>query len=454
MRNKIKLIAMAVLALTVLLCLSACSDNWEAPYASLQQEGYNVSVRFDVNGGFFAGATDVSVVDVYSLENAVANSDGTVGLWLLKPEDPLREQGAYEATRNGYFLAGWYSQRSLRVDDSGRPLDEYGQLCEISGREQGYTYSGMWDFDKDTLDVDPNGSYSAEQPVLTLYAAWIPYINYEFYTVDPSSGDAVYLDTLAAIDLEIPEWNAKNGKLNMKDFPELDGMTFDGAYLSTDLTQPLTETVHGQDGYVDYETGTLNVESVRVYTTWLEGSWYKIFSADQLSSNARLDGNYILMDDLDFTDAIWPALFIKGEFTGTIQGNGHTVTCINAIQADNSRLHGGLFGSIGSGAAITDLKLENANLTIEAGSRMQGAAFGLLAGSISSDAIFENVDITGSLYISAQCYPQSDYTIGLLCGVGEPSGITYTIQCAAAEEGSETITVTVGDDGSVTVTFH
>lgn len=452
MRKQYKLIATAVLIVTVMICLSACSNNWEAPYASLQKDGYNISVRFDVNGGFFAGATDVSVVDVYSLKDGIPNSDGTVGFWLLKPEDPIREQGAYEATRNGYFLAGWYSQRTPRVDGSGRPLDEYGQLCEVSGREQGYTYSGKWDFENNTFNVDPNGDYTSDQPQLTLYAAWIPYIQYDFYSVS-ATGEAVYLETLSAIDLEIPEWNAKNGKLNMKDFPEIDGMTFDAAYLDSALSSPLTETIHGQDGYVDYETGTLNVESVKIYTTWLEGSWYKIFTAEQLSSNARLDGNYILMDDLDFTDAIWPALFVKGEFTGTIAGNGHTIRGIRAIQADNSRLQGGLFGSIGGGAVITDLKLENATVTIEAGSRMQGAAFGLLAGSVSGDAVFENVDITGNLLFGDQCYPQTDYTVGLLCGIGSPAGITYSIGCSTATEGSETVSITVNDDDSVTVTF-
>ncbi len=447
MSKRIKLIVTAALALVLMLSLSACSDNWEAPYASLQGDGYNISVRFDVNGGFFAGATDVAVVDVFR------QTDAPDGIHLLAPEDPAREQGAFLATRNGYFLAGWYAERSPRVDEKGNPLDEYGVLCTVSGRTQGYTYGKRWDFEKDTLKPDPSSSYSAENPALTLYAAWIPYVNYEFYRVDPDSGKAVYLSTVQSVDLQIPEWNQKNGKLNMRDFPKLDGMTFDSAYLSADLTQPLTQTIYGKDSYVDYETGTLNAESVPIYTTWLEGSWFKIFSADQLSSNARPDGSYILMADLDFTGAIWPAAFVKNEFHGTIVGNGHTISGINAIQADNTRLLGGLFGSIGSGARITDLTIENAIFTMEAGCRMTGSSFGLLAGTISEDAVFENVTVTGQLLISEKCYPQSDYTVGLLCGSGKPSGIGYTIGCAVAEENSTAITVTVNDDDSVTVTF-
>lgn len=453
MSKQIKFIATAVLVLSLMLCLSACSDNWEAPYASLQDSGYSVSVRFDVNGGFFAGATDVAVVDVFSLENGVPNSDGTVGFWILRPEDTVREQGAFEATKNGYFLAGWYQQRTPRVDAQGQPLDEYGVPCAESGREQGYTYSGKWDFDTMTLNVDPEKIPDAGTPVMTLYAAWIPYINYEFYCVDSATGETSHLATLQSVDLEIPEWNQKNGKLNMKDFPLVEGMTFDAAYLSADLSQPLTETIHGQDGYVNYDTGTLSAESVAIYTTWLEGSWFKVFTADQLSSNARPDGNYILMDHLDFSDAIWPASFIKNTFTGTIVGNGFTVTGISAIQADNSRLSGGLFGSIGEGAQIRDLTFENVTFTVEAGCRLAGSTFGLLTGSVVDGAVFENVSVSGNLLISENIYPQSDYTIGLLCGSGNADGVTYDIGCSVAGEGSQVIAVTVNEDASVTVTF-
>ncbi len=453
MRNKLKFVVTAALVLGLMVCLSACSDQWEAPYASLQQKGYNISIRYDVNGGFFAGTKDVSVVDVYNLSQGSSNADGTVGFYLLRPEDEAREQGAYIPTKNGYFLAGWYTERQPRVDENGEALDEYGIVCSVSGREQGYTYDNRWDFDQDTLNLDPKGTYNAETPVLTLYAAWIPYVNYEFYSVDPASGATEHLSTLQSVDLQIPEWNQKNGKLNMKDFPELEGKTFDAAYLSADLTQPLTQPIIGKDHYVDYETGTLNAESVPIYTTWLEGSWYKIFTADQLSSNARPTGNYILMNDLDFSDAIWPASFMKNEFKGTILGNGHTITGIRAIQADNSKLQGGLFGSISAGATITGLTIDHAVFTMEAGSRMAGSSFGLLAGSIADGAVFENVSITGTFLISEKCYPQKDYTVGLLCGSGHPNGITYSIDCAVAEEGSTAVSITVHEDDSVTVTF-
>ena len=47
-------------------------------------------------------------------------------------------------------------------------------------------YGSKWDFEKDTLSVAANKAYSASEPVLTLYAAWVPMFEIEFY--DLSTG--------------------------------------------------------------------------------------------------------------------------------------------------------------------------------------------------------------------------------------------------------------------------
>lgn len=450
MKRNIKHILFPALLIAAL-WLGGCSNKWEAPYASLDQQGSTVSVRFDANGGLFAGTGDVSIVDVYDLSQGT-EVDGGAGFYLLSPDDPVRGSGSFTITRNGYFLAGWYTERSLRVDENGNALDEYGILCTESGREQGYSYSGLWDFGSDMLTVNKNDDLTSKEPVLTLYAAWVPYIRYEFYSVD-ASGNATFLETVQTITLEVPEWSEKTGKLDMNSFPSMDGYTFDAVYLDEDLTQPLESSISGADIYVDYETGTVNVDCIRLYTTWLEGNWFKIYTADQLFNNSRLDASYIICDDLDFEGKFWSHTLVKGKFSGTILGNGHTISNLTVTQADNSQIYGGLFGTLEAGASIQDLTFENVSFTIEAGSRMQGAAFGLLAGSVSEEASFENVSVTGTLYISKNCYP-SDYTIGLLCGSGSTDGVNYTIDCVAPEDDADNISITVNDDDTVTVTFN
>lgn len=455
MKKQTNLILAVGLLLAAILCLSGCSGNWAPPYASLDQTGYNVSVRFDAGDGVFAGTKDVYIVDAFSFDNAITAEDGSMGFYLLSPDDPLREEGAFTVSRNGYFLAGWYTERSPRINDQGEPLDDYGVPTSESGRPQGYTYSGKWDFASDLLTVDPNGSYSSDTPVCTLYAAWIPYFNYMFYAVDSESGDVELLETSQSIDLELPEWSMKTGKLDLKKFPESDNKTFDAAYLSSDLSVPMTEKICGADQYVDYETGTTSTESISIYTTWLEGSWFKVYTAEQLFNNSYLDGNYMICADLDFSEEVWAPTLTKGKFVGTIIGNGHTISNVSVIQSDNAQMFGGLFGALDSGALIQDLNFENISYTISAGSRMQGAAFGLLAGSVATDAVLDHVSISGTLSISESCYPSSSYLIGLLCGSGEVTNVDLgSISCKVAEEESTKLTVTCEETGEVTLTFH
>lgn len=452
MKRRIKNLITAVLCLTTMLCLCACSDNWESPYDSLDREGYNISVRFDANGGVFAGTNDVYIVDVYNTENGV-EKNGEVGFYLLSPEDSRRAEGAFSVSRSGYFLAGWYTERTLRVDEDGNALDEFGVLTSVSGREQGYSYSGRWDFESDLLTVDGNAEHSSSTTVATLYAAWVPYFSYDFYSVDAQTDETVFIESVSSIDLDIPQWNETTGKLDLEKFPSRENMTFDAAYLDAELTTELSEKISGTESFVDYETGTTSTESVNIYTTWLEGTWFKIYTAQQFFNNSRLDGNYMICADLDFEGAVWSPTLVKGKFSGKIYGNGYTISNITATQADNSQIYGGLFGTLESGAVIQDLTLENVTFTIEAGSRMQGAAFGLLAGSVSSDAALENVTVTGCLYISESCYPQADYSIGLLCGSGTSDGVSYTIECMLEEDNTGAISVSVDDDDTVTITF-
>lgn len=447
-----KFILAAGSLLAVILCLTACSGHWDAPYESLNQSGYNVSVRFDANGGVFAGTNDVYIIDVFNQESASADSGGC---YLLSPDDPIREEGAFAVSRTGYFLAGWYTQRSPRVNDQGEPLDDYGVPTSVSGREQGYSYSGKWDFSTDTLTVDAAKTYSADTPVCTLYAAWIPYFTYEFHAVDVEAGTSEQVGSVQSIDLEVPSWNESTGKLDMKKFPGRDGYTLDAAYLSSDLSVAMTEKIHGSSAYVDYESGTTSTEVIPIYTTWLEGSWFKIFTAKQFYSNSRLDGNYIICGDIDFADEVWSPTLTKGKFTGKIIGNGFTFSNIAVIQADNSQLFGGLFGALDAGAVIEGLTFENVSYTIQAGSRMQGAAFGLLAGSLSSDAALNDIAVSGTIYISEKCYPLPSYVIGLLCGSGNPGDVDLSaITCQTAEENSDLISVETAPDGTVSVTFH
>ena len=455
MKHICKILAVAALLLVAAVAVTGCSQ-WTPIYEQMDNDGYTVSVRFDANGGIIGGGTsEVYVVDVFNVGDFKADGEGIVHIPLLPLEHESRKKGSenLKAEKNGYFLAGWYTERTPRVNENGEPLDEFGQLTSVSGREQGYVYGNKWDFSKDRVDVDTKKEHSAGTNVMTLYAGWVPYFDFEFYAVN-EDGDATLLSRVEdQIQVELPEWDLESGKMNMKEFPAREGMTFEAAFLDEAMTLP----AGGMVGIpVDYETGTFEGDgTIRIYTTWQEGTWFRISTPKQLFDNASPNGCYILEKDLNFEGQLWPTIFSTGEFNGIIQGNGHTISNVDVLQGDNSKLHGGLFGTLEATAEILDLKLENVTYRIEAGSRMKGTNYGLLAGTVNQGATLTDVSITGMIEVGKNCYHPNEYSIGLLCGSGnipgiDTSGITVTVE--DPENTSAQVEVN-RETGEVTLTF-
>ncbi|MBQ7347569.1 MAG: hypothetical protein IJW55_06385 [Clostridia bacterium] len=456
MKKTLKLLLITALLGLAVVSLAACSQ-WELPYTDADAEGYTVSVRYDANGGMFAGTNDVYVVDVFHPANAKTNAAGKVEIALIAPDDSRRESNAFEVSNSGYFLAGWYRERTLRTDENGNALDADGNLCSVSGKEQGYVYGGKWDFENDRLEVDPNGTYTSTESVMTLYAAWIPYYTYEFYALDSETNQFTLLETQQMMELTVPEWNVNTGKLDMKRFPTIDGKTFDKAYLSADMTEEITGKIGGS---VDYEKGIADVETIKIYTTWLEGDWYKIYTAKQFYENSKLGGNYIICADLDFSNQVWSPTLTKGEFKGTILGNGYKFSNISITQGDTKQEAGGLFGKLHADAVIDDLTIENLTYTIQTGSiRPNGAYFGLLAGVIAEGTTLTDVNVGGKLQIDASSliteYGLDTYQIGLLCADGTYGGIsTEGITCTLINNGENTLSLSIGEDKVVTLSTN
>ena len=431
MKRKLKIICSALLICAAVTILTACA-KWDTPYQALDDMGYTVSVRFDANGGVFAGTNDVFVVDVFSSEdNKVA---------LIAPDDARRKENAFEISRHQYFLAGWYQTRELRVNEQGEALDDFGNLCSVSGKPQGYVYADRWDFQNDRLTIDPNTSTSSEDNTMTLYAAWVPYITYEFYAQNPETLQFEKLgNSHLAINLSLPTWNEKTGKLDMNNFPGRADMTFDKAYLDADMTQELNGTLYAN---FDEEKGILQHSgTVSIYTTWVEGEWFHIYTAKQFFSNSKVNGNYVICADLDFSNQVWKPNLTEGEFTGTIIGNGYKFSNIKSIQGASASARqefGGLFGSIGAEAVIKDVVFENVSYQIEAGTRAPEASFGLLAGVVKEGATLENITISGKLLINAYA-TLNQYNIGLVCGIGSVGSIDKSaIQCFKVDGTTET----------------
>ena len=436
MTKFMKIALVTLLLLSTVFFVTACSGK-TTPYDDNDAAGYTVSIRYDANGGFFATSTSV-IMDSYNLSDVTPGSNGMVNLGLLAPEDSRRgSSDTFVATKNGYFLEGWYTERVESTDSEGNTV---------------YTYANKWDFSTDVLEVDPNQTYTSSEPVLTLYAAWVPMFEIQFVSlVDNQLLGSYTFNPLTASEIKVPEWNAKTGTVEMYRFPDLKGYTFNGAYYDADGQQPIEGVVNHTGVILD--NGTAQGHVMNVYVDWMEGNWYHIYSAEQLRKNANPNGHYVLEADLDFTGENWPSVFATGNFSGAIYGNGHTIKNVTFNQTKMDAENTGLFGTLQSGSYIGDVTFENVTFTIEKGFN-RAANYGLLAGAIYDGATLQGVQIKNSTLLinSGARFATDDYAIGLICGAGKANMVSVAeISVAVTGKNPEKYTVTVDADGNTVV---
>ncbi len=448
MNFKWKMLLAACLIVLTLLCVSGCSGE-ATPYEINDQDNYNVSIRYDANGGQFTTNTSI-IMDTFNISVMSTNSAGDVEIPLLAPSDAQRGNDAYEAKNPGYFLAGWYQKRIESTDADGNTV---------------YTYSDKWDFTTDTVKLDAADSYSAAEPVMTLYAAWVPMYEIKFINMDDGKECGTYqFNPKDAEEIFVPQWDEETGLLEMFDFPERDGYTFESVYYDAHASVPVEGDTVIHTGEIDEKTGTAKNHSMNLYVKWTAGEWYRIYTAEQFIDNASVAGNYIIMADLDFAGMNWPTNLMHGNFKGSIQGNGFTFKNITAIQKDMSKVTSGLFGNLTEGATIDSVNFDNVKFIIQGGTRKSDASFGLLAGIISSGEnapVLNDVVITNSFLqidsgtptnpMSGAAFTAEGYSIGLIAGLGSSEEIKFeNIQCQVIGEQPDKYSVHV-DGTSVTL---
>ena len=440
-KRKVIIIACAVIASAAVITgvvIGIVQAN-KTYYDTYEKDGYTISVAFDSNGGTFKGSKS-SIVDLFSPEDV-----GPDGITLLAPDDARRDKNnVMQVTNPGYFLAGWYTVRT--------PIDE-------NNPDAGYTYSGKWDFATNKLRVNTNVEHSADEPVLTLYAAWVPYYNFEIYTTD-ENGDSYLLSTVSALNLTIPEWRDGDVTLSMDNFPTREGYTLESVeYLDINIIETQTEKKKFITGKWDEATATSLTPTIKLHTEWTEGKIYKIYSVNDFIKNADLNGYYELYTDLDFTGAEWPAAFLSGEFNGKIFGNNRTISGVSFDSATRNRTSNGLFSSLGKNAYIENVNFENITHTVDLASaelaNNQTTVFGLLAGNVSDGASFKNVKISGSLVFGDKCADlagNDSITIGKVIGSGSSSGITAgEITVAKKNADNTAFDLRTEADGSISI---
>ncbi len=453
MNKKIK--SLFIVLLLVMTAVTAISCAEDTPYEDYDKSGFTVSVKYDANGGMFGDANVTTIVDSYKLSELPSNSSGNKEAALISPSDERRGSGnAFLAENSGYFLAGWYKERTPVVNENGEQLDMEGNVASVSGKAPAYTYAGRWDFENDRLELDANKQYSSQDAVMTLYAAWIPNFTFEFYSLQTGGLVGSYIfDPNYVKEITLPSWSTETGKISMERFPTVDGMTLNGVYLDAEKKTLAEGSTVKHSGSYDAATATASNSVMKLYIDYIDGDWYRIYTAEQFISNSSVRGCYDIQADLDFSGRNWKSSLTTAAFKGKIVGNGYSFRNITISQIDAAKQYFGLFGQISSEASITDLTLDNVNVTIEKGSRVQDVAYGLLTGKLDSGATLTGLKIVNSkLLIDSGALITSTLDIGLLCGFGSAEGFDISgITCGAVGADPESITVNANGN-KVTVT--
>ena len=232
----------------------------------------------------------------------------------------------------------------------------------------------------------------------------------------------------------VPRWD--NGAMNYSHayadkeeyaFPKLENYTFSAAYADADRTEAISDSFE-HTGYIDYETGTAVNRVQNIYVDFVEGTRYRIETAEQLSANGDAKGWYEILADLDFQDGkvAWPAALSSNAFSGKFYSTeGQTYTLpISVKHSSGSALQGGLFGAVAKGAVIDRVAFESVTFDLAyTGARLRDTSFGTFAGIVEEGAQVTSVTLSGAEMRIGAITLGSGYAINLVAN-GDTSGIT------------------------------
>ena len=454
MKKKMKWI-LTLVCLSVL-CFSAAACGQGSKLEQYQKDGYTISVTYNANGGTYMERPGVTIIDMFNPNDYEKDSQGQVHISLTEPTAetrPTSSSSKITLTMEGHFFAGWYQERELLKNEDGAVVDTAGVALEetvdgyiypgtTTAAYPAYTYSGYWDFEKDTIDyAEGDGLYE-----MTLYAAWVPYFKFNYYyqvngqwellqstTFDYKMANAANSTTSDRNTIWTPDW--KDGAMNHEyryadggiyEFPSVDGTTFSAAYTDADCQNQIDGMLK-HHGKVNMETGVAQNHIQNIYIITKAGAYDKIDKAMVLVMNPNVNGIYEIAADLDFTDLTWPAAFQNGTFAGefcSTEGKTFTIRNANARLTSSSSELGGFFARITKTAKIENVKFENITLDIAiTKTRMQDGYFGLFAGFIEEGATIAGVSVDGMIRIGEINWDNEKAVLNVLAN-GQLTGLT------------------------------
>ena len=135
----------------------------------------------------------------------------------------------------------------------------------------------------------------------------------------------------------------------------------------------------------------ITLDKDKGYTDDGQGN-YTVTSAEGLKNIAKLvnDGNtdidITLTSDIDLSGIDWTPIGIDDnhQYTGTFNGGGHTITGLTVTGSDQ---YAGLFGRIGSGGKVMNVKLEGVQIESDNGMSDVGGVAGYSRGTLENCSV-------------------------------------------------------------------
>lgn len=256
-----------------------------------------------------------------------------------------------EPARDGYTLGGF----SLGTEADGQ-----------------VSYTREWDFDKDVVLED-----------MTLYAVW-----YKNYTLKIHYGEGF---------AEVSEKQVRqplDGSNPTVASASILGYTVIAYYSDSECKNEISFPYELVD-----DDGDMCVD---IYADALKGNWQLVRTGEELSkTNIQMGTNVMLLDNIDMSGY---NLTVPSSYTGTFDGNGHTISNLTVTdkQKNWSDNYFGIFKQLLGKATVKDLTFDNLTLNITLDNPDTKDFFvGGLAGSASSDVTLSNIKLNGVLNVAS-----------------------------------------------------
>lgn len=359
LRPYVKWIVIAVIAIAIIVIAIVA--------ATLPREDDDPLANVDVRINYFANGGEF---DNHKSEKTVGYAIGAFPLNI--GYQSLTSGNAQMNERDGYAFEGWYLPAK----------DENGELIYEDEAHTVVALGEPFDFTKRLEsggDVDIYAKWSRVKYVSVLVAGT---------AVKDTHGNTYELGSV------IKELNFKNGSLPRFGGENLD---FDGdAYTFVEYyyDEACTEKVDfpiAEDG---------DTTPSAIYARFLVGDWEIVSSKDdakKMLKSLAVAKNYYLICDIDLEgESVVPS---KIAANTNIKGNGYTISNFKVTRKSVEVNGAAIFGEVGSGAEIHDLKLENVELTLDC--RMSNSVYFLFTG-VADDAVISGLEASGRMTVSYQ----------------------------------------------------